>query len=66
MLMEPLQMGKIYMASTGELFKTFDIKDGYGIKKHLKKYGIQTAIITGRKSEIVERRLCILETMSTI
>ena len=23
--------GKIYMAESGELFKTFDIKDGYGI-----------------------------------
>lgn len=48
--------GKIYMSPLGELFKMFDIKDGYGLKIILKKREIKTAIITGRQSEIVQRR----------
>lgn len=48
--------GKIYMSSTGEQFKAFDIKDGYGIKHILKYHNIKTAIITGRESGIVQRR----------
>lgn len=48
--------GKIYMSSGGEAFKAFDIKDGYGIKNILKKFCIQTAVITGRKSKIALRR----------
>lgn len=48
--------GRIYMSSSGESFKAFDIKDGYGLKNILKNYNIKTAIITGRCSEIVQRR----------
>jgi len=48
--------GKIYMSSGGEIFKAFDIKDGYGIKHILKDKGIKTAIITGRNSAIVRNR----------
>lgn len=48
--------GKIYMGAAGEEFKAFNIKDGYGIKNILIKYGIVCAVITGRKSEIVQRR----------
>ncbi len=48
--------GKIYMSSKGEVFKAFDVKDGYGLKHLLKKDDIKTAIITGRQSEIVQRR----------
>ena len=48
--------GKIYMSAHGELFKAFDIKDGYAIKHILPKLGIKSAIITGRESEIVEQR----------
>lgn len=48
--------GKIYMSSQGELFKAFDIKDGCGIHDILPKYDIIPAIITGRKSQILERR----------
>lgn len=48
--------GNIYISSDGEQFKAFNIKDGYGVKHILKKYGIQTAIITGRQSKIVEKR----------
>ena len=48
--------GQIYMTSMGEVFKAFNVKDGYGLKNILKKYNIKTAIITGRQSEIVQRR----------
>ena len=48
--------GKIYISSDGEIFKAFDIKDGYGIKNILKKHNLKTAIITGRYSEIVLKR----------
>lgn len=48
--------GKIYMSGQGEIYKVFDIKDGYGIKHILPQMGIEPAIITGRKSDIVQRR----------
>ena len=48
--------GKIYMSESGELFKAFDIKDGYGINNILPELGIIPIIITGRKSDIVKRR----------
>ncbi len=48
--------GKIYMGENGELFKVFNIKDGYGIKDILPKYGIIPVIITARKSKILENR----------
>lgn len=48
--------GKIYMSGQGELYKAFDIKDGYGIKHILPQMGINAAIITGRESDIVQRR----------
>lgn len=47
--------GHIYMGNDGELFKSFHVKDGLGIKL-LKNYGIIPAIITGRRSQIVENR----------
>lgn len=53
--------GKIYMGSSGEAFKAFDIKDGYGIHEILPKAGIVPAIITGRKSDIVLNRCRELE-----
>lgn len=48
--------GKIYMGNEGEVFKTFDIKDGYAIHSILKEYDITPVIITGRESKIVETR----------
>lgn len=48
--------GKIYMSGSGELFKAFDIKDGYGINEILPQFGIVPVIITGRTSKIVENR----------
>lgn len=47
--------GKIYMSGRGELFKAFNIKDGYTIYT-LDKIGIVPVIITGRLSDIVARR----------
>ncbi len=48
--------GKIYMGADGEVFKAFNVHDGYGIHNILHSQGIMTAIITGRSSEIVTRR----------
>lgn len=56
--------GGIYMGRNGELFKRFDVKDGYGIKNLLREHAIIPAIVTGRKSEILKNRcdeLCIVE-----
>lgn len=47
--------GLIYYGNNGEELKTFNIKDGLGIKL-LQKAGIHVAIITGRQSDIVLRR----------
>lgn len=48
--------GKIYIGNNGELFKAFDIKDGYGINVLLPQMGIKPVIITGRVSKILENR----------
>lgn len=48
--------GKIYMSANGELCKAFDIKDGCGIHDILIPAGILPVIITGRNSEIVQKR----------
>ena len=48
--------GKINMGPDGELFKSFNIRDGYGINEMLPANGIVPAIITGRTSRIVENR----------
>lgn len=47
--------GKIYMGPNGEVFKAFNAHDAQGLRK-LPEIGIETIIITGRKSEIVENR----------
>lgn len=48
--------GQIHISLDGELFKSFDVKDGYGIHTILPQYSIVPVIITGRRSAIVERR----------
>jgi len=50
-----LSDGKVYFGNQDEEYKSFNIKDGLGITQLLDN-GIQVAIITGRKSNIVERR----------
>lgn len=47
--------GSIILDNEGNEFKVFNVRDGHGIKM-LGKAGIQAAIITGRYSEVVERR----------
>lgn len=48
--------GKIYMGENGELFKAFDVKDGYGIAVLLPKLGITPVVITARENRIVANR----------
>lgn len=47
--------GRISYTDRGDEIKAFNIKDGLGIKL-LQQSGVQVAIITGRTSNIVERR----------
>jgi len=47
--------GRLYFAENGEELKTFDTQDGHGIKM-LQAAGITCAIITGRTTNLVERR----------
>jgi 3-deoxy-D-manno-octulosonate 8-phosphate phosphatase (KDO 8-P phosphatase) len=47
--------GSLHYGPEGEIFKTFNVLDGHGIKL-LQQSGILTAIISARKSSIVERR----------
>ena len=48
--------GKIYMGQNGEAFKSFDVKDGFGIKDILQEINISPIIITARYSDILIRR----------
>ena len=48
--------GKIYMSNAGEMFKAFNIKDGYAINEILPQYDIIPVIITGRESAITKNR----------
>lgn len=50
-----LSDGKIYYNDKGEEYKVFDVKDGLGLRVW-KKLGKKSAIITGRKSPIIEKR----------
>lgn len=47
--------GRLYFSNTGDEMKTFDTQDGQGIRL-LQSGGLQVAIISGRKSEVVARR----------
>ena len=53
--------GCIYMGAEGEVTKAFNCQDGYGIAQILPKLGIIPVIITGRKSQITERRAAELK-----
>lgn len=48
--------GKIHMGESGETHKSFNIKDGYGIRHILPEFHIEPIILTGRESEIVLNR----------
>lgn len=47
--------GTIYLDSEGRETKAFNIYDGSGIH-HIKRFGVQVGIITGRESKIVSIR----------
>ena len=53
--------GHIYIGSEGEMMKAFHVQDGYAIAHILPNKGIVPVIITGRSSEIVERRAAELK-----
>ena len=48
--------GRVYIGDHGEIMKSFDIKDGYGLANLLPAYNITPIIITGRFSNIVDNR----------
>lgn len=54
-----LSDGLIYLGNAGEEYKTFNTKDGFGMKALLNA-GIEVAIITGRESRIVSDRMAAL------
>ncbi len=47
--------GSLYLCDDGQEFKAFNTQDGLGMKL-LKASGVDTAIITGRTSNVVARR----------
>jgi len=51
--------GRIYLSNAGEELKAFHTRDGYGVRSILTS-GIHLAVITGRKSNIVENRMTAL------
>ncbi len=48
--------GRLYYGAEGEAFKVFHVRDGHGIKALL-QHGIQVAVISGRGSAAVSRRM---------
>ena len=47
--------GRLYIGAQGEAMKAFDVRDGHGIKL-LREAGIEVALLTARRSEIVTAR----------
>jgi 3-deoxy-D-manno-octulosonate 8-phosphate phosphatase (KDO 8-P phosphatase) len=47
--------GRLYFSAEGDVMKAFNSRDGLGMKM-LANAGIRLAVITGRKSALVERR----------
>lgn len=47
--------GTLYLADSGEEFKGFNVRDGHGIKM-LRDSGVAVAIVTSRRSRVVELR----------
>lgn len=48
--------GRLYYGAHGEAMKSFDVRDGHGLKL-LRAGGIEVAILTARRSEIVTTRM---------
>lgn len=51
-----LSDGFVHLTNTGDEIKSFDIRDGLGMKL-LQKAGMKVIIITGRSSNIVQKRM---------
>jgi 3-deoxy-D-manno-octulosonate 8-phosphate phosphatase (KDO 8-P phosphatase) len=51
--------GQLYVGEQGEVFKAFHVLDGHGLKL-LARAGVTVAVITGRDSPAVRRRLADL------
>ena len=51
-----LSDGFVTLTNSGDELKSFDIRDGLGMKL-IQKAGMKVIIITGRKSNIVEKRM---------
>ena len=51
-----LSDGFVTLTNTGDEIKSFDIRDGLGMKL-VQQAGVKVIIITGRKSNIVEKRM---------
>jgi 3-deoxy-D-manno-octulosonate 8-phosphate phosphatase (KDO 8-P phosphatase) len=47
--------GRLYIGAQGEAMKAFDVRDGHGIKL-LREAGIEVALLTARRSDIVAAR----------
>ncbi len=52
--------GRIYLTADGEEMKVFHARDGLGIRM-LRRAGIEVAVISGRQSEVVNRRMSALD-----
>lgn len=52
--------GKIYVGDNGEVFKAFNVKDGYRLI-NINNYNIVPVIITGKTSEILSKRAAELK-----
>lgn len=48
--------GRIYLGNQGEELKAFHTRDGFGVKA-IVRHGIDVAVITGRRSQIVQKRM---------
>jgi len=50
-----LTTGALFLDNAGNEYKAFNSKDGHGLRM-LQDGGVEVAIITGRKSELVQHR----------
>ena len=57
--------GRIYLGNDGEELKAFHTKDGFGMKA-LVASGVETAVITGRTSNIVKNRMQALNVSNIV
>lgn len=48
--------GRLLLGDDGAEYKSFHVRDGYGVRRLLRS-GIQAAVISGRHSSAVERRM---------